>query len=152
VLLRVQVEHEADQRPLQPRSRAHVNRKPRAAQLGRAFQVENAERLAQLPVRLGLKSKWASRPRFDGEVVGLGFAGGHFVAGEVGNAGQQLAQPVVEGRGGRSSSSSLSLSARVSSISAVASCPAFFSAPTCWLSSLRRALSRSAVVMASRRL
>ena len=51
-----------------------------------------------------------------------------------------------------SSSSSLSLRARVSSITAVASWPAFLSAPTCWLNSLRRALRRSAVVMASRRL
>ena len=51
-----------------------------------------------------------------------------------------------------SSSSSLYFKARVSSITAVASWPDFFSAPTCWLNSLRRAFSRSAVVMASRRL
>ena len=55
VLLGVQVEHEADQRPLQPRSRAHVDGEARPAQLGGAFEVENAERLADLPVRLGLE-------------------------------------------------------------------------------------------------
>ena len=65
VLLRVQVEHEADERPLQPRPRAHVDRKPRPAQLGRAFEVENAERFADLPVRFGLEIEFrAARPRF----------------------------------------------------------------------------------------
>ena len=64
VLLRVQVEHEADQRPLQPRARAHVDGKPRAAQLGGAFQVENAQRFAKFPVRLRAQSRRsASRPR-----------------------------------------------------------------------------------------
>ena len=55
-----------------------------------------------------------------------------------------------------SSSSSSSFRARVSSISAEAASleagPAFFSTPTRWLSSLRRAFSRSDVVIASRRL
>ena len=99
---RVQVEHEADQRPFEARSGAHVHRKARARELGRALQVENAQRLAQLPVRLGLEVEgWLLAPGFDGDVVGLGFACGHFVAGQVGNPRQQLAQPVVQGRGGR---------------------------------------------------
>ncbi len=64
VLLRVQVEHEADQRPLQPRPGAHVHRKARPAQLGRAFKVQDAKRFAQFPVRLGLKiERAASHPR-----------------------------------------------------------------------------------------
>ena len=64
MLLRVHVEHEADQRPLQPRPRAHVNRKSRAGQLGRPLQVKNPQRLADFPVRLGLKVEaCAFRPR-----------------------------------------------------------------------------------------
>ena len=50
---------------------------------------------------LGSKSNffWFA-PGFDGLVVGLRGAGGNFVAGEVGNAGQRLAQLLVEaGRG-----------------------------------------------------
>jgi hypothetical protein len=104
---------------------------------------------------LGSKSKAGGSPQvLDGDVVGLGFSGGHFVAGEVGNAGERQAQLLVEAAAVLSSSSSLSLRARVSSMTAAASSflPAFLSAPTCCESSLRRALSCSDCVMASRRL
>ena len=50
---------------------------------------------------LGAKSnlRWLA-PGLDGHVVGFGSAGGDFVAGEVGNAGQRLPQLLVErGRG-----------------------------------------------------
>ena len=89
VLLRVQVEHEADEGPFEPRARAHVDGEARAGELGGAFQVENAERFAEFPVRLGFEVEAGFRaPGFYGDVVGFGRAGGDFVAGEVGNAGE----------------------------------------------------------------
>ena len=95
----MQVEHEADQRPLQPRARAHVDRKPRSAQLGRAFQVENAKRFADLPVRLGLEIEVSLlAPGLDSDIVGLAGSRGNFIARQVGNAGQRLAQLLVEFR------------------------------------------------------
>ena len=98
VLLGVHVEHEADQRALQPRPRAHVDGKARAGELGRAFEIENAEGFADLPVRLGREIEFLRlAPGFDGFVVGFGDADGHFVAGEVGNAGERQAQLLVEG-------------------------------------------------------
>ncbi len=94
------VEHEADQRPLQPRSSAHVDGEPGSAQLGRALQIENAQRLAQLPVRLGLEVEGGLfAPSLDGDVVGLATAGGNFVASEVGNAGQGVAHLFDQGGG-----------------------------------------------------
>ena len=61
----MQVEHEADEGPLQPRPGAHVHRKPRTAQLGRALQVEDTESLTQFPVRLRFEIEGpSSRPRF----------------------------------------------------------------------------------------
>jgi len=53
-------------------------------------------------VRLGGECEgWYVAPGFYGEVVGFRKPGGHFVACEIGNAGEQLAETVVEGRGGR---------------------------------------------------
>ena len=63
VLLRVQVQHEPDQRPLQARPRAHVHRKPRPAQLGRAFQVQNPQRSRRSPNAASAQNRsCASRP------------------------------------------------------------------------------------------
>ena len=94
---RVQVKHEADQRPFEPCSSAHVDREPRATQLGCAFQVENAERLAQFPMRLGLEVEFRNfAPGLHCEVVGLGLANRHFVMGEVGYARERLPQLLVE--------------------------------------------------------
>ena len=150
----MQVEHEVDQRPLQPRARAHVHGETRAGELGRAFEIENAERFADFPVRLGRRSRIAAlAPGLDGHVVGFGDADGNFVAGEVGNAGQRQAQLLVErGRGLVELVELVLERAGLVHHEAVASWPAFFSAPTCWLSSLRRALHCSERVMASRRL
>ena len=52
VLARVQIEHEVDQRAREPRAAAEQHRKPRARHARRALEVENAERRAELPVRL----------------------------------------------------------------------------------------------------
>ena len=49
----MQVEHELDQRPLQPRAGAEQHREARAGHAGGALEVEDAERDAEIPVRLG---------------------------------------------------------------------------------------------------
>ncbi len=55
VLLRMQIEHKANQRPFQPRPSAHVDCKPRTAQLRRPLQIQNPESVTDLPMRLRLK-------------------------------------------------------------------------------------------------
>ena len=52
VLARVQVEHEVDERAREPRAGAEQHREARARHARRALEVENAERGAELPVRL----------------------------------------------------------------------------------------------------
>ena len=52
VLVDVQLQHEGDQRPLQPRARALQHVEAAAGQLHAALEVDDAQRLAQLPVRL----------------------------------------------------------------------------------------------------
>ena len=92
----VQVEHEADESALKTGSGAHVDGKARAAELGRPLQIENPQRLAQLPVRPGLKVKdRLFAPSFDGKIIGLGFTRRHFVAGKVGNTRQDSTHPLV---------------------------------------------------------
>ena len=97
VLLGVHVEHEADERTLEARAGAHVDGKSRAAELGSAFQIENAELLAEFPVRLGGEVELRLfAPGLDGDVVFFGLADGDFVAGEVGDAGEREAHLLVE--------------------------------------------------------
>ena len=55
VLAGVQIEHEGDQRALEPRAEPPQHRETRAADLGRALEVQNAQRGAELPVRLRLE-------------------------------------------------------------------------------------------------
>ena len=47
MLARVQVEHELDQRPLQPRAGAGETNESASAQLGRAFRVEEIQLCAE---------------------------------------------------------------------------------------------------------
>jgi hypothetical protein len=56
----VQLEHEVDQRARQPRARAHQDGEARARHARRALEIKNAERGAELPVRLRLEIQ---RPR-----------------------------------------------------------------------------------------
>ena len=101
MLLRVHVEHKADQRPLQTRTGAHVHRKPRSAQLGRALQVKNPQRLANLPVRLWLKVETLLlAPQLHNLVVFLVAPGRHLVARQVGNPRQREPHLVVQRGGG----------------------------------------------------
>src|SRR5438874_1453648 len=52
---RVQVEHEGDQGALQPGARVPEDEEARAGKLDAALEVDDAERLAQLPVWLRLE-------------------------------------------------------------------------------------------------
>ncbi len=51
MLVRVDVQHELDQRALKACPRSHEDREIRPGDLGRCLEVENTERLAYLPVR-----------------------------------------------------------------------------------------------------
>ena len=98
MLLGVHVEHEADERALEAGARAHVDGEPCSAELGGALKVEDAELLAEFPVRLGREVEVRLlAPRLDGDVIFLGFADGDLVAGKVGNACEGEAHLFVEG-------------------------------------------------------
>ena len=55
MLARVQIEHEVDQRARQPRAGAAQHREAGAGNLRGALEIENAERGAEIPVRLRLE-------------------------------------------------------------------------------------------------
>jgi len=85
----MKVEHEADERPLEARPRAHVNGEACAAEFGSAFEVQYAESFAEFPVGLGGEVPGAlggiGQMSLDDDVVGFGCAGWNLVAGEVRN-------------------------------------------------------------------
>src|ERR1700749_4139698 len=71
----MQVEHEVDQRALQPCSRSPVHRKACAGKLRGTLQIENPQRFANLPVRLWLEGKLRRRsPALDLDIVLLRLA------------------------------------------------------------------------------
>ena len=57
VLVDVQIEHKVDQGALQPGPEVFVQGKPGPCQLGTPLKIEDIERLADIPVGLGLKGK-----------------------------------------------------------------------------------------------
>ncbi len=95
------VEHEADEGTFEAGARTHVDGEARTAEFGGAFEVEDAELFAEFPVRFwGEVEVRLFAPGFDREIVFLGFAGGDFIAGEIGNAREGKAHLFVEsGRG-----------------------------------------------------
>ncbi len=96
MLAGVQVEHEVHQRALQPRAQVPIDGEARAGQLGGALQVEDAQLLAQLPVRLGREVELRRRaPAAHFDVVRFGLADRNAVVGKIGDAGQDVAQSCV---------------------------------------------------------
>ena len=93
----MQVEHEVHQRPLQLRTQVPIDGEARARQLDRAFQIEDAELGAQVPVRLRSEIKLGRRapaPHFD---ILLGaVADRHAGMRQIRNARQNIAQPGIE--------------------------------------------------------
>ena len=53
----MQVEHEVDERPFQPRAGPSVEGKPGAGKLGAPLEIEDAQRFADFPVRFRGKGK-----------------------------------------------------------------------------------------------
>ena len=72
VLPRVEIEHPGDQRPLQPRAIAAQNVEARPGDLHPALEVDDAQRLGKLPMRLRGEVECALRPVFgDHDVAAL---------------------------------------------------------------------------------
>ena len=87
----MEVEHEVDQRPLEPGTGAEVDGEAGAGDLGAALEVEDAEGRAEVPVGLGLEVEVArlADPPLD-PVGGLVLALRHGVVGKIGEAGLDL--------------------------------------------------------------
>ncbi len=97
VLARMQIEHEVRERPLELRAQIPVHRKARPGQLHGAFQVEDPEISAQIPMWLGSEIKFRRRaPAPDFYVVIRAVPNRHARVRQVGNAGKNLSQPRVQ--------------------------------------------------------
>ena len=81
---------ERDERPRESRARAAQDGEAASRKLCRAFEVDDAEGFAELPVRLGNERGFGRRTRVaDGDVVGFARAVGHGVVQDVGNVGEE---------------------------------------------------------------
>jgi hypothetical protein len=85
VLAGVEVEHEPAERPHQPRAEAAKEREARAGDLGAGGQIEDAERLAQLPVGPRLESEDGPLAPGPHDPVGRRVPVGETVGGKVGH-------------------------------------------------------------------
>ena len=93
----MQVEHEADEGTLKARARAHIHGEASAGEFGGAFEVEDAELFANLPVRLGREGEGGNfAPGFYRDVVGIRAASGDLIAGQVGDAGERETKLLVK--------------------------------------------------------
>ncbi len=96
LLAGVNIEHEVGQRPLQPRPRIPVNRKPRAGKLRGPLQIQNPELFAQLPMRLGSEVELRRRsPATHFYIVGRRLAHRHRGVRHIRNSHQNFIQPRV---------------------------------------------------------
>ncbi len=100
MLAGVNVQKEIDERPLQSRADAPVNRKPRAGDLGGALQIQDLQLRAQIPMRLGFEIELARlAPAAHFDVVVRALAHRHGLVRDVGDAGHQIAKGFVGGLG-----------------------------------------------------
>ena len=98
MLLRVQIEHEVRQRALQLRAHVPIDRKAPAGDLHGALEIQNAQLLAELPMRLRSEAELARcAPAAHFLVVGLRSSHRHRVVRQVGDAVQDLAQFGIRG-------------------------------------------------------
>ena len=110
MLARVQVEHEVHQRAFELRAEIPVDSEAGARDLCSAFEIENAQLLAQFPVRLGSEVELRRRaPAANLHVVFFALADGNAVVGRLGMPSK------ISRR--RASASSIFLSARVKLLS-----------------------------------
>ena len=97
MLLRVQVEHEIGQRPLQFRAQSEVHRKACAGDLRGALEIENAELRTEVP--MGLRSEVELRrraPLRHFEIVVRRCADGDRGVGQIRDAGEHQFELVVD--------------------------------------------------------
>ena len=100
VLARVEVEEEVDERALERRASAAIDREPGAGDLGARGEVDHAQGLAHLPVGRAVVTivEFVGRrlaPRADDD-AGLFAADGHARIGRVGDPQQQLLEPRLD--------------------------------------------------------
>ena len=93
----VQGEEERRQRPLEHRPRAARDAEPGTRELGRATEVEDAHRLAELDVVARGVERRGVADAADLDGVGLGGPVGGVVGGQVGDREQQVAQRGLRG-------------------------------------------------------
>ena len=94
---RMQMEHEVDQRPCEPRARPDQDREPRASDLRAALEIDDAESRTEIPVRLRVEVERRRRSvptNFD--VVRAAFADGHALVRQVGNRQQTAISPLLD--------------------------------------------------------
>ena len=63
VLARVHIQHEIGERPFQLGAHSRVDGKARAGDFGGALEIQNSERRAQVPMRLGFEIEWRGVPQ-----------------------------------------------------------------------------------------
>ena len=98
VLAGMHIEHEVGERPLQLRADSGVHGKARAGDLGGALEIQNPQRRAQIPMRLGREIELARlAPAADFLIVGGASAHRDARVRNVGNQAQHLAQALVAG-------------------------------------------------------
>ena len=96
VLPGLKVQHETDQRPLQQRALAPVEGKARAGDLGAPGEVEDPQRLADLPVILRSEAERRRlAPVPQNRVVGLGLAHGNPRVREIRDIQHGIAEPAL---------------------------------------------------------
>jgi hypothetical protein len=97
VLARVRVEHEVDEGAFEFGAEAGVDSEAGAGDFGGAFEVENAEGRAEVPVGLGGEVELRDLAAFvDFGVAGGGGACGNGFVGEVGDGGEEVVEAGVD--------------------------------------------------------
>jgi hypothetical protein len=96
VLAGVEVHHEVDQGPDEPRARAGVHRKPAAADLGPAMEIHQAEGFHEIPVWCGFEVQRRRLTPGAHHRVGRLIAGRNVVELEIGNPEDRIPEVVLD--------------------------------------------------------
>ena len=98
----VQIEHPGDQGALQPRARALQNIKARAGQLGAAFEVDDAQGGAEVPMRKGLEVEFARlADGLEHDILVLSFSVRYAFIGDIRERGHECIQVAIHIREAR---------------------------------------------------
>ena len=97
MLAGVHVEHEIDERALQLRAQVPVESETGARDFGGALEIQDAELRPEVPVRLGLEiERRGLAPAANLDIIGLALPDRNGLVRNVGDAGQQLPELLVE--------------------------------------------------------